>query len=189
MYTGRGDDGTTGLLGPGRVPKYDDRPETYGIVDEATSALGLAKALSEDPRIKDLAARLQRDLYSLMAEVAMPPESVQKMGHQIGPEHVAWIESEIQKLDREVPLPKEFILPGATVAGAALDLARAIVRTAERRAVTLAHDGHLANPALLTYLNRASTLLFFLARFDEQGHGRQTELAKGNAPRRRPRKT
>ncbi|ACZ39719.1 MAG: cob(I)yrinic acid a,c-diamide adenosyltransferase [Sphaerobacter thermophilus] len=169
FYTRKGDQGYTDLLG-GRVPKYAPRPEAYGTLDEATSCLGLARALATSQRTKDILIAVQRDLYVMMAELAFTPEMQQKRYH-ITEEHVARIEQETDQLAAEVPLPPHFILPGDTVAGAALDVARTVVRRAERLVVKLAHEGEIENEQVLAYLNRLSSLLFILARFEDQAAG------------------
>ncbi|MDI3341806.1 MAG: cob(I)yrinic acid a,c-diamide adenosyltransferase [Sphaerobacter sp.] len=169
FYTRKGDQGYTDLLG-GRVPKYAPRPEAYGTLDEATSCLGLARALATSQRTKDILLAVQRDLYILMAELAFTPDMQQKRYH-ITEEHVARIERETDQLTTEVPLPPHFILPGDTVAGAALDVARTVVRRAERLVVKLAHEGEIENEQVLAYLNRLSSLLFILARFEDQAAG------------------
>ncbi|MER3421715.1 MAG: ATP:cob(I)alamin adenosyltransferase, partial [Chloroflexota bacterium] len=153
VTTRTGDQGYTGLIGKERVPKWDPRPDTYGTVDEATSALGLARALARQPRVKDTILRLQRELYVLMAELATSPEEQGKHAHMvITAEHVAGLEALTEALKAEVAIGLSFIVPGETVAGAALDLARAIVRRAERLTAKLLHDGVVANPELLRYL-------------------------------------
>jgi cob(I)alamin adenosyltransferase len=179
MYemAGGGDDGTTGLLGGGRAPKDDLRIEAYGTVDEASSALGLAKALTGTERVRDVAERLQRGLYRLGAELATNPEEAGRFA--------TMSEADVDELDRlmieleaEVPMPDGFILPGATPASGALDLARTIVRRAERRCVTLIRDGEVRNPQIRRYLNRLSLLLFVLGRYEEARSGRLAEPAK-----------
>jgi cob(I)alamin adenosyltransferase len=177
FYTRTGDEGYTDLLG-GRVPKYDARPETYGTIDEATSSLGLARALAQSDRTKSLLVDVQRDLYLMMAELAFAPDMQQGKFH-ITAEHVQRIESATDALEADVPLPPHFILPGDSVAGAALDVARAVVRRAERLAVRLAHDGEVTNEQILAYLNRLSSLLFILGRFEDQQAGVTPTKAKG----------
>lgn len=169
FYTRTGDEGYTDLLG-GRVPKYDARPDTYGTIDEATSNIGLARALAQSERTRALLVEVQRDLYTMMAELAFAPEMRQGKFH-ITSGHVARIEAETDALEADVPLPPHFILPGDSVAGAALDVARAVVRRAERLAVKLSHDGEVANEQVLAYLNRLSSLLFILGRFEDQQAG------------------
>ena len=174
---GTGDDGTSGLLGGGRLPKDDLRLEAYGTVDEASSALGLAKALTAHARVHDLCEELQRDLYRLGAELATNPQQPGKFG-AMAVEDVARLERIMAELETDVPMPEGFILPGSTPGSGALDLARTVTRRAERRAVALAHAGGLGNRDLLTYLNRLSLVIFVLGRYDEYLSGRQAELAR-----------
>lgn len=167
VTTGTGDEGYTGLLGEQRVPKYDVRPDTFGTVDEATSALGLARATAQDPKVKEIIYRVQQELYLLMAELATPPENYEKMGFRMTAEHVQRLEQVEEQLKREVEIPNKFIIPGDTLDGAALDLARTIIRRAERMAVKLLHDGVIENGEVVRYLNRLSDLVFILARYLE----------------------
>ncbi len=167
VTTGTGDTGYTGLLGDQRVPKYDPRPDTFGTVDEATSALGLARAMAHEPKVKEIIYQIQQELYLLMGELATPPENYEKMGLRMTIEHVQRLEHVEQQLKREVEIPNKFIIPGDTLDGAALDLARTIIRRAERMAVKLLHDGVIQNNEVVRYLNRLSDLVFILARFVE----------------------
>ena len=167
VTTGTGDTGYTGLLGAERVPKYDPRPDTFGTVDEATSALGLARAMTKDARMKEIIYRVQNELYLLMGELATTPENYEKMGLRMTAEHVQWLEQTEELLKQEVEIPNKFIIPGDTPDGAALDLARTIIRRAERMAVKLLHDGIIQNGEVVRYLNRLSDLVFILARYIE----------------------
>ena len=167
VTTGTGDSGYTGLLGAERVPKYDPRPDTFGTVDEATSALGLARAMTKDARAKEIIYRVQNELYLLMGELATTPENYEKMGLRMTAEHVQWLEQTEELLKQEVEIPNKFIIPGDTLDGAALDLARTIIRRAERMAVKLLHDGVIQNTEVIRYLNRLSDLVFILARYIE----------------------
>jgi cob(I)alamin adenosyltransferase len=167
VTTGTGDTGYTGLLGEQRVPKYDPRPDTFGTIDEATSALGLARALTGDTKVKQIIYQVQNELYLLMGELATPPENYEKMGLRMTPEHVQRLEQIENALKEEVEIPNKFIIPGDTPDGAALDLARAIIRRAERMAVKLLHDGVIQNSEVVRYLNRLSDLIFILARYVE----------------------
>jgi cob(I)alamin adenosyltransferase len=176
FYTRKGDEGYTDLLGD-RVPKFHLRPATYGTIDEATSFIGLARAMSASPRTKSILIDVQRELYLMMAELAFAPDMQQKRYH-ITPEHVTRIEAETDRLSDEVELPPHFVLPGDTVPGGALDVARTVVRRAERLAVRLSHDGEIDNPEVLAYLNRLSSLLFILARFEDREAGIQSTPAK-----------
>lgn len=167
VTTGEGDSGYTGLLGEQRVPKYDPRPDTFGTVDEATSALGLARAAATDPHVKQIIFQVQHELYLLMGELATPPENYEKIGLRMTAEHVRRLEEVEESLKNEVEIPNKFIIPGDTLDGAALDLARTIVRRAERLAVKLLHDGVIQNGEVVRYLNRLSDLIFILARYVE----------------------
>jgi cob(I)alamin adenosyltransferase len=167
VTTGTGDTGYTGLLGEQRVAKYDPRPDTFGTVDEATSALGLARAMAQEQNVKDIIYRIQQELYLLMGELATPPENYEKMGLRMTTEHVQRLEQVEEELKRAVEIPNKFIIPGDTLTGAALDLARTIIRRAERMAVKLLHDGVIQNTEVIRYLNRLSDLVFILARYVE----------------------
>lgn len=177
FYTAKGDDGTTGLLGEGRVPKYHVRMEAVGTLDEASAALGLARAQCEAPQTPRILLDAQRDLYKLMAEVASTPENAEKF-RGIDEARVEWIEHETDELSKVVKMPREFILPGDTLGGAALSLARAVIRRAERRVVELFDGEVVVNPQLQRYLNRLSSLCFVLELLENQHAGRKTSLAK-----------
>lgn len=177
FYTSKGDDGTTNLLGEGRVAKYHARIEAVGTLDESTAALGLARAQCQDPLSGPILVEAQRDLYKLMAEVAATPENAEKF-HFIDGSRVAWLEEQTDKLSRMVEMPREFILPGDSLAGAALSLARAIIRRAERRVVELFDLNELSNPDLQRYLNRLSSLCFVLELVENKAAGHKTTLAK-----------
>ena len=175
--TGQGDDGTTGLLGGGRLPKDDARIEAYGTVDEASSALGLAKALTNDARVREVCEELQRGLYSLGAELSTSPETARPFATMTAKE-VGRLEQLVGELESEVTMPAGFVLPGSTPASGALDLARTITRRAERRCVTLERIGGIANPEVRRWLNRLSLLLFVLARYEEARTGRAAKPAR-----------
>lgn len=169
-FTGTGDDGTTGLLGDERVAKYDPRPETYGAIDEASAALGLARALAGDERSRAMTARAQHDLYRIMAEVAATRENADRF-RSVEEEDVDRLEAQIESIGAVVDPPREFILGGDTQAGAAFDLARTVVRRAERRVAKLIHTGDLQNEDILRYLNRLSSLLFLLLHLENRAGG------------------
>jgi cob(I)alamin adenosyltransferase len=177
FYTRKGDDGYTGLLGEGRVPKYHPRPEALGAVDEATSALGLARATCSSPQIAPIILEVQRDLYLLMAELAATAEQGAKF-HSIGDEKVTWLETQIDDLSKSIVLPHEFIVPGDSAGSAALDLARTTTRRAERRVAELYHLKEISNANLLNYLNRLSSLCFLLELLENKHTGHTTTLAK-----------
>lgn len=174
---GGGDDGTTGLLGGGRAKKDDPRIEAYGTVDEASSAIGLAKALTSDERVRSIAEDLQRGLYRLGAELATSHEHEGRFGSTTAAD-VEELGRLMADLEAEVPMPTGFVLPGTTPASGALDLARTVVRRAERRCVTLVREGQLSNPQVQRYLNRMSLVLFVLGRYEEDGAGQRARLAK-----------
>ena len=161
FYTRGGDDGYTGLLGAGRVAKEDLRLEAVGAVDEANAALGVARSLSRSPEGPGLILQVQRDLYGLMGELAATPENAERF-RVIDAQRVAWLESQVDAITEVVELPGEFIVPGDTVESAFFDLARTVVRRAERRVADLLHRGDIRNPELLRYLNRLSSLCFVL---------------------------
>jgi cob(I)alamin adenosyltransferase len=171
-YTGSGDDGYTGLLGHGRVPKYAARPEAYGCVDEASAALGLARAQAHQGPLGDLLVTVQRDLHLLMADLATPPEAATRPPW-LGIERVAWLEQVIAEMGCQVEMPAGFVVPGDSLSGATLDLARTVVRRAERLVARLAHAGELRDDTPLRYLNRLSSLLFILARLEDKAAGVQ----------------
>lgn len=177
FYTRTGDDGTTGLLGEGRVPKTHPRIEALGALDESTATLGLARAQARDPRCQGILLEAQRDLYKLMAEVAAKPENAEKF-HAIDAARVDWIEAQIEALSATVMMPREFILPGDSLAGAALSLARAVIRRAERRVVELLEAKEIPNLELGRYLNRLSSLCFVLELIENAAAGKNTTLAK-----------
>jgi cob(I)alamin adenosyltransferase len=156
-----GDDGQTDYLGKGRVEKSSQRMEVLGSLDEASAALGLAKSACREPSIVVIIENVQRTLYRLMTKAASSMENIGKFPGVTG-EDVSWLENEIHDLESNVTIPQDFILPGATKFSAALDLARTIVRRAERRLVESSRIGEYQNPEGLKYLNRLSTLIFYL---------------------------
>lgn len=177
FYTRTGDDGRTGLLGEGRLPKYHPRIEALGTLDEASAALGLARALCVASQTKSILMDVQRDLYAMMAEIAATPENAERF-QTLDLSRLQWLESQADTLSATVPLPVEFILPGDSLSGAALALTRTIVRRAERRVAELLDTGEIKNPILLQYLNRLSSLCFALELLENQSTGHNTTLAK-----------
>lgn len=178
-FSGRGDDGWTSLLGDERVPKDSARPSAYGAVDEASAVLGLARSTTESPDLGDVILTIQRDLYRLMAELAATPENAQTF-HVIDEARVAWLEGQVQRFGDQVDMPKDFVVGGDTTGGAYFDLARTIVRRAERAVSGLVRSGEVENAQLLRYLNRLSSLCFVLALWENQRSGvDRPSLAKG----------
>jgi len=170
FYTGAGDEGYTGVLGQDRVPKYDLRPVAYGTVDETTSFLGLAKTMARSPRTVEIIQQVQRDLCALMADLATLPDAATRPPW-LKAERITWLEDQIDALEEEIDVPAAFILPGDSPCGAMLDVARAVARRAERHVARLYHQGGLRNGDPLRYLNRLSSLLFALARFEDRAAG------------------
>ncbi len=166
-FSKKGDDGSTSLLGGQRVPKSGPRTEAYGTLDEASSALGLARASARRPRTKEVLLGIQRDLVLLGAELATAPEDSARFDYRITRGNVDRLEQLIDELQKDVVLRNEFIYPGGTVPGAAIDLGRTIVRRAERKTVDLVQEKIVTNPEVLGFLNRLADLLFVLARYEE----------------------
>jgi cob(I)alamin adenosyltransferase len=172
IYTRKGDDGTTGLWYGGRVPKYAGRPEAYGSVDEAASALGLARSAAD--RGGELYAdilRVQNELFVAGAELATAADAADRLEEgvsKVTEDMVERLEADIDRYMDRVDLPPKFTIPGGTELSARLDVARAVVRRAERRVAALKDDGDLADDTVLTYLNRLSDALFAMARFADE---------------------
>jgi cob(I)alamin adenosyltransferase len=204
VATGKGDDGTTGLLfGGARIAKDDPRTEAYGTIDEAVAALGLARAeLGAKAQYGTLPAglaglgpvilRLQRELFVVAAELATGPDAWDRLRDgetRVDAAMVAGLEDLLAETEAGIEMPREFVVPGETRTSAALELARTIVRRAERRAVGLQRAGQVAGTHLLPYLNRLADLVWVLARAAEQAEqhapvpARTRRAATGNDPR------
>ena len=173
VYTRTGDDGSTGLLYGGRVGKDTSGPAAYGAVDEAVSALGLARAEEErGSELDELLVRLERELFVVGAELATAPERREKLEPGVSlvtAEMVAALEPVIDDVTARFDPPQEFVLPGENRVAAALDLARTVVRRAERAAVAAAREGWLDGSEVVPYLNRLADLVYTLARWQEGG--------------------
>jgi cob(I)alamin adenosyltransferase len=167
VSTGRGDDGTTTLLGSGRMGKNDPRIAVLGDVDEASSFLGLARAEAEG-EVAELLLELQRLLYRIMGDVAMPKEE-----NVVGEKDLAFVDGALEEWRRKTEIPKDFVVPGESRLGALLDVARSVVMRAERSLVAAGYES--AHPFALRVTNRLSDLLFVVARNTD---GRET-LSKG----------
>jgi cob(I)alamin adenosyltransferase len=180
IYTRKGDDGTTGLWYGGRVPKSDARPEAYGSVDEAASALGLCRAAArEDAELYADILRIQNELFVAGAELATAPEAAGRLQpgvSKVTDEMVDRLEQDIDRYMGRVDLPPKFVIPGNGELSARLDVARTAVRRAERRVVDLKLGGQLADDTVLTYLNRVSDAIFAMARYADEG---EPELFEG----------
>jgi cob(I)alamin adenosyltransferase len=167
LWTGKGDDGTSGLFYGGREPKTSDRFEAIGSVDEAQAAIGLARAeLAGRDDIDAILVAVERDLWVLMAELATDDGNRHKLepgASLVSTEMLEGLEAHVTAVAAEFELPTEFVVPGQDRASALLDVARTVVRRAERASVAIAVDGSWVVP----YLNRLSTLLWTLARWVE----------------------
>ena len=166
VYTKKGDDGTTGLFYGGRVRKDSELPRAYGSVDEAQAVLGLARASAGPGELDTMLVAIMRDLWVLMAELATLPENRTKLtpgATAVTQEMVDALERSIDALDERFDPPTEFVVPGENVVAAWLDLARTVVRRAERHALSAAAPPSLVVP----YLNRLSDLLWTVARWQE----------------------
>jgi len=207
VATRRGDDGTTGLLfGGERVQKDDPRTEAFGAIDEAVAALGLVRAelvqmerRGELPRVlaglAEVVLRIQRELFVAAAELATAPDATdrQRAGEtRVSAEMVAGLDALLAETEAHVQMPREFVVPGETRLSAELELARTIVRRAERRAVSVRRaeprsgDRPLTGDQLVPYLNRLADLLWVFARAAEQGEARSATPSRPGG-RRRPR--
>ncbi|MFN7151605.1 MAG: cob(I)yrinic acid a,c-diamide adenosyltransferase [Microthrixaceae bacterium] len=167
IYTRKGDDGTTGLLYGGRVRKDDPAPTAYGDVDEAQAAIGVARAHA--PRggeLDQVLVAVERDLWVLMSDLATDQENRHKLtpgATLVTQEMVDRLESVIDDYTARTELPAEFVVPGEEPVGAFLDVARTVVRRAERSSLAAVVDGSL----VVAYLNRLSDLMWTLARWQE----------------------
>jgi cob(I)alamin adenosyltransferase len=199
VATGKGDDGTTGLLyGGPRISKDDPRTEAYGTVDEAVAALGLARAELGtkgqygvlNPALASLAEvilRIQRELFVVGAEIATTPGAWGRLEDGRTRVSAAMVDAMtvlLEDLERRIEMPREFVIPGETRTSAALELARTVIRRAERRAVGLGRDGSLPGDHLLPYLNRLADVVWVLARAAEQAEARTSTPARTGGRRR-----
>jgi cob(I)alamin adenosyltransferase len=172
IYTKKGDDGTTSLWYGGRVAKSDARTEAYGSVDEAGSALGVARSLCgpDHAEVATDVLRIQNQLFVAGAELATAPEAAERLEDgvsRIPSQMVDALDGMIDRYMDRVELPPKFVIPGGTPLSAALDVARAAIRRAERRVVALGAAEELASSEVLRYLNRASDAVYAMARFTD----------------------
>lgn len=187
VATGKGDDGTTGLLFGGRISKADPVTDAYGTVDEAVAALGLARValrtagLSE---LSDLILRFQRELFVVGAELATNPSAVDRLqdgATRVSEEMLNSVERELARWESEVEMPREFVVPGETSASAALEVARTVLRRAERRMVSLKQSDSMDRQWLVPYVNRLADLIWVLARAAEQAENASPTKARVQA--------
>ncbi|RLT49133.1 MAG: cob(I)yrinic acid a,c-diamide adenosyltransferase [Candidatus Limnocylindrus sp. ZSMar2m-chloro-G89] len=174
VATGKGDEGTTGLLfGGNRISKDDVRTEAYGTVDEATAALGMARAEliglggAGIAALDETILSIQRDLFVVGAELATNPDAWSRLEDgrtKVSPKMLARINALLATTEAAIVFPKDFVIPGSSKASSAIELARTIIRRAERWCVTLGREGLLPGEHLLAYLNRLADLLWLLAR-------------------------
>lgn len=168
IYTKKGDDGTTSLWYGGRVSKHHGRTEAYGALDEACAQLGAARALCEDEELAAAILRLQDDVFVAGAELATAPEAAERLQDGVSrttEAMVAELEGLIDRYMAAVELPPKFVIPGGNRLSAQLDVARTVIRRAERRISALAEEGQLASETVIHFVNRASDLAFAMARY------------------------
>lgn len=178
IYTRRGDDGTTGLFYGGRVAKNSPGPEAYGTVDEAVSLLGMARAQADEETASAILA-VQRDLFVVAAELATDPSNREKLEPGVSRVEAAMIEqleARIDRIEAEVGMPTEFVVPGGDPVAASIDVARTVVRRAERASVALLADN--GDSLVVPYLNRLADYLYMLARAVE----REWTPTRGESP-------
>ena len=181
IYTRKGDDGSTSLWYGGRVPKGDLRTEAYGTLDEACSDLGCARALcgEDEAELAGDILSLQNSLFVAGAELATAPEASERLEDgvsRVTEAMTAEVEEGIDRYMDRVDLPPKFVIPGGNELSAHLDVARTVIRRAERRVVTIKLEDELASEELIRFLNRASDLCFAMARFAD---GDDPELFEG----------
>ena len=167
ISTKKGDGGTTDLCFGRRVPKDHYRPEAYGALEEAGVWLGLARAKAGKEFTRELLLDVQRRLFIIGSEMATETVDLSRLKKRLGADDLAQLEEQQIRLDAMLEVPAGFVVSGATETGALLDMARTVVRRAERRAVTLANKKELNNMFILPYINRLSDVLWMLARYEE----------------------
>jgi cob(I)alamin adenosyltransferase len=170
IYTKKGDDGTTSLWYGGRVPKHHGRTEAYGTLDEACSQLGVARALcsGDEAELAVDILRLQDDLFVAGAELATAPEAAERLEDGVSrttEAMVAELERLIDRYMAAVELPPKFVIPGGNALSAQLDVARTVIRRAERQISALNEAGELSAETVIHFVNRASDLAYAMARF------------------------
>jgi cob(I)alamin adenosyltransferase len=196
VATGRGDDGTTGMLYGGRISKDDARTEAYGTTDEAVAALGVARAEVATMQARgnlpasisdldDTLLQMQRDLFVAGAELAANPDATDRLVDgetRVDEAMLDRLETWLASAEADMEMPREFVVPGSSRLSAALEVARTIVRRAERRVITLDRDGLVAGRWLVPYINRLADLLWVYARVVEQAQGVVTTTSRDSQP-------
>ncbi len=170
IYTRKGDDGSTGLFYGGRVAKDDSGPEAYGAVDEAVSALGVARAIASE-RLAEAVLAIQRDLFVAAAELATGADNRSKLADgesRVSEAMVTSLEVRIDQIEDRSGMPTEFVVPGGSVVAAALDVARTAIRRSERRTVSHLRATGITDSHVVPYLNRLADYLYMLARAEEE---------------------
>jgi cob(I)alamin adenosyltransferase len=170
ISTTRGDGGQTGLAGGIRVSKASLRVDAYGNVDELNSALGFARSICDDQEVKELAKRIQHDLFKVGSALATPPQSP-KAQVPIGPDMVDVLTADVHRFEAIDGVLADWSIPGELTTAAAFDVARTICRRAERGVVRLVESGDEIQPSILPYLNRLSDLLWIVGRKLERDAG------------------
>lgn len=178
-FTRKGDDGTTGYLGEGRLGKDDLRFEALGTLDECSAQCGVVRSKLRNSARREMISQIQRHLYQIMAETSADLKNAPRF-RTIGTDQVIWLEEQIDSLSAQVKMPTGFILPGDTELSAEVSVARTVVRRAERRMAALARQGVTENPSLVMYLNRLSSLLFVLEILTAKKQGSQITAARGD---------
>ena len=167
IYSGKGDGGSTNLLGENQVSKSHPRIRAVGAVDEASAALGMARAIIGDDKINQLIQSIQVDLYQIMSQIVLEKVDSEKFP-DLPVEKISWLENMIEKYQEDLQDPGGFILPGDNPGSASLSLARTVVRRAEREVVELDQAGLLISKTALPYINRLSSLCFILELFSTE---------------------
>ncbi|MBN1921637.1 MAG: cob(I)yrinic acid a,c-diamide adenosyltransferase [Anaerolineae bacterium] len=178
FYTGKGDHGDTARLGgQGRLAKSDALIDTIGTMDEATCAIGLARAQVQDALLQETLPEVQRRLYRLMSHLSAAPE-LRETYVGVTAADVSWLEELIAQLEDTLPPLKDFVMPGDSLPGAACHLARSVVRRAERRLVEFAEIEPGIGASSLAFTNRLSSLMFVAALREDQLAGKSLTLAR-----------
>lgn len=180
IYTKRGDQGETSLIGGSRVPKYDDKVEAYGTIDEVKSYLGLIRDLSEDEDVKSWILVIQERLFVAESRVAVDSEEVLNKMPNLEEKDVVYLENLIDRMNETLPALKHFILPGGHILASHAHVARTICRRAERMTLRAFPDNNADN-LVIKYLNRLSDFLFVLARKFVNELGQGDVIWKGNS--------